>query len=623
MWGETMTVGNPPGSTPPSQLRRSTDVKPLPGHDPRAPGAGVTPVGPGGTPYADPQQKGVIRNAIFAAMAEGVAVLDGDFRVREINPAYTAMTGFFLSDVVGRVPRFIATPAPGLQEEIRMTAQRSGRWRGERWCRRKNGDEIAFAISITATTDGPASITHYLAIFTDVTQHKRDEQRLRLQASMDALTGLPNRSMLMAQLESEIASAQRLGSRLGVMLVDLDGFKLVNDTLGHQLGDELLQAVASRLTKAIRVSDLLTRFGGDEFIVIMPNVGTKQSIAAIAQRIVDSLGENFDLGITEASISASVGITVYPEDGATVQLLLQHATTATTRAKNTGKANFQFFNPHLDQLSPALLSMRTGLAKALERDEFELLYQPKANIATGKLTGVEALLRWRSPKHGLVMPGDFIPVLEESGMISSVGDWVMETACRQFRTWRTAGFGHIRVAVNLSVRQLRHGTLVNTVAKLLRRYKIDPSDLELEITETMIMNDTENAVVVLRQLSDMGVHLTMDDFGTGYSSLSYLKRFPQNTLKIDRSFVSDIATDPNDLEIARTVIQMGHSLGRTVVAEGVETEEQRLQLLQLGCDEMQGYLLSRPLSADDLSRMLASDHPHRFGQVVSPLCGFR
>jgi EAL domain-containing protein (putative c-di-GMP-specific phosphodiesterase class I) len=289
-----------------------------------------------------------------------------------------------------------------------------------------------------------------------------------------------------------------------------------------------------------------------------------------------------------------------------VHALLKNADAAMYRAKETGKANFQFYTAGLESESSARLAIKTGLSKALERQEFELLYQPKSDVATGRLTGAEALLRWNSAELGLMLPATFIPVLEETGLIDRVGDWVLESACQQQKLWRDAGFGHMRVAVNLSVRQLRQGTLVRTVENLLGRYSIDPSGLELEITESMIMKDTENAVAVLKDLSAMGVHLTMDDFGTGYSSLSYLKRFPQNTIKIDRSFVNDIAVDPDDLEIIRTIINMGHSLRRRVVAEGVETEAQRQLLHHLRCDEMQGYLLSPPVPPAIIDRMLAS-----------------
>jgi EAL domain-containing protein (putative c-di-GMP-specific phosphodiesterase class I) len=343
----------------------------------------------------------------------------------------------------------------------------------------------------------------------------------------------------------------------------------------------------------------------------MPDLGDLRNVLVVAHRIIDTLRLPFLLTGQEAYISASIGITSFPDDAQTVQALLKNADAAMYRAKETGKANFQFYTAGLDTMSSARLTIKNGLSRALERQEFKLLYQPKSDVATGRLTGAEALLRWHSAELGVMLPATFIPVLEESGLIDRVGDWVLETACQQHKKWRDAGHGHMRVAVNLSVRQLRQGNLVKTVETLLGRYDIEPSGLELEITESMIMKDTEHAVAVLKTLSAMGVHLTMDDFGTGYSSLSYLKRFPQNTIKIDRSFVNDIADDPDDLEIIRTIINMGHSLRRRVVAEGVETEAQRQLLRHLRCDEMQGFLISPPVPAAEIDRMLATTrHGH-------------
>jgi diguanylate cyclase (GGDEF)-like protein/PAS domain S-box-containing protein len=549
-----------------------------------------------------------LASAVFDNAAEGIAVLDANFRVTTINPAFSAVTGFDAVDVQGRRPFFLTTTAADgeLVDEIWTAIRQNGRWESEHWSARKDGQEYAVWLSISATTDEVGNISQYVVVFSDITQRKRDEERIRYQATYDALTGLPNRSLFMDRLSVALHQAQRHGHRVGLMFIDLDGFKLINDTLGHDVGDELLKEVAQRLLVCVRQGDTVTRFGGDEFTIIMPDLGEMRNVLAIAHRIVDTLKLPFQLKGAEAYISASIGITSFPDDAQTVQALLKNADAAMYRAKETGKANFQFYTHGLDAESTARLAIKNGLSKALERQEFELLYQPKCDVATGRLTGAEALLRWRSHEMGMMLPATFIPVLEETGLIDRVGDWVLETACHQHRVWRDAGHGHMRVAVNLSVRQLRQGTLVKTVENLLGRYSIDPSGLELEITESMIMKDTENAVAVLKDLFAMGVHLTMDDFGTGYSSLSYLKRFPQNTIKIDRSFVNDIAVDPDDLEIIRTIINMGHSLRRNVVAEGVETEAQRQLLHHLRCDEMQGFLLSPPVPPTDIDVMLAT-----------------
>jgi diguanylate cyclase (GGDEF)-like protein/PAS domain S-box-containing protein len=549
-----------------------------------------------------------LASAVFDNAAEGIAVLDANFRISTVNPAFTAVTGFGLADVQGQQPFFMGSTMAdgGLIDEIWSAIRRTGRWESELWSARKDGSDYAVWLTISATTDEVGNFNQYVAVFSDITQRKRDEERIRYQATYDALTGLPNRALFMDRLSLALRHAERNGDRLGLMFIDLDGFKLINDTLGHDVGDELLKEVAQRLLVCVRQGDTVTRFGGDEFTIIMPDLGEMRNVLAVAHRIIDTLKLPFLLKGSEAFISASIGITSYPDDAQTVQALLKNADAAMYRAKETGKANFQFYTAGIEGESTARLTIKNGLSKALERQELQLLYQPKCDVASGRLTGAEALLRWNSAELGQMLPGAFIPVLEETGLIDRVGDWVLETACHQHKLWRDAGFAHMRVAVNLSVRQLRHGNLVKTVENLLGRYAIDPSGLELEITESMIMKDTEHAVAVLKHLSAMGVHLTMDDFGTGYSSLSYLKRFPQNTIKIDRSFVNDIAVDPDDLEIIRTIINMGHSLRRRVVAEGVETEAQRQLLRQLRCDEMQGFLLSPPVPAKDIDRMLES-----------------
>jgi diguanylate cyclase (GGDEF)-like protein/PAS domain S-box-containing protein len=548
-----------------------------------------------------------LATALFDNTAEGIAVLDADFHITLVNPAFAVVTGFDIIDLAGRRPFFFDDSSDTDQIDAICAAIRdNGRWESELWSARKDGQEYAVGLSISATTDAMGRNDHYVVVLSDITQRKRDEERIRYQANYDALTGLPNRTLFMDRLTIALHQAERHGHRLGLMFIDLDGFKLINDTLGHDIGDELLKEVAQRLLVCVRQGDTVTRFGGDEFTIIMPDLGELRNVLAIAHRIIDTLKLPFLLRGNEAFISASIGITSFPDDAKTAQALIKHADAAMYRAKETGKANFQFFTAGLNAEASVRLGMKNGLSKALERQEFELLYQPKCDVATGRLTGAEALLRWHSGDLGMMLPTTFIPILEDTGLIDRVGDWVLETACRQHKLWRDAGHGHMRVAVNLSVRQLRQSTLIKTIETLLGRYSIDPSGLELEITESMIMKDTEHAVSVLKDLSAMGIHLTMDDFGTGYSSLSYLKRFPQKSIKIDRSFVNDIATDSDDLEIIRTIINMGHSLRRSVVAEGVETEAQHQLLRHLRCDEMQGYLFSRPVPPAEIDRLLAT-----------------
>ena len=554
-----------------------------------------------------------LADAIFESSAEAIVVLDRGFLITAVNPAFFAITGFSEAEVKGRHPTFldVVTDSASLSEVLE-TIHRTGRWDQEQWGYRKSGEEFAKKLSILGVAADDGVITQYVAVFADVTQRKYDEERIRYQANYDGLTGLPNRSLFMDRLRQSLRQAERLGQRVGLMYIDLDGFKLVNDTLGHQVGDDLLKEAARRLLSCVRHGDTVARLGGDEFSIILPDPGENGFAPAIAQRMIEALEQPFLLSDREAFISASIGITVFPEDAADAQSLLKNADAAMYRAKERGKANFHFYTADINAEVSERLVIKNGLSKALDRGEFTVYYQPKCNLATGRLTGVEALLRWRTENLGMMSPDKFIPVMEETGLIGVVGEWVLETACLQHRRWRDEGHPEMRVAVNLSVRQL-NADLPRTVQRVLDRTGISPAGLELEITESMIMRDSENAVAVLQALSDMGIRLAMDDFGTGYSSLSYLKRFPVHTIKIDRSFIADIATDPDDQEIIRTIISMGHSLRRRIVAEGVETEEQRVLLRKLRCDEMQGYLLSPPVPAAEIDRLLSSAWPGKDG----------
>ena len=551
------------------------------------------------------EEKLRLASAVFETTAEAIMVLDPSFRITTVNPAFTSITGYSAQEMLGRPPRFLSGERQNLHESIWESIRKSGRWDHEQWSLRKNGDEYAERISITAVTDMLKRIVQYIVVFSDITQRKLDEERIRYQANYDALTGLPNRALFMDRLTQALTQAGRSDQRLGLMFIDLDGFKLVNDTLGHDKGDELLVEASKRLMTCVRQGDTVARLGGDEFTIIMPNLGDVRNAPMVAQRIIDSLEQPFLLRTHEAFVSGSIGIATFPDDAGDAATLLRNADAAMYRAKEQGKANYQFFTAELNAQVSERMIIKNGLSKAMERNEFMLYYQPKCDLATGRMVGVEALLRWRSADMGMVSPVKFIPVMEETGLIGQVGEWAIETACHQHREWRNAGFPFMRVAVNLSVRQLRQNNLDEVVADILKRTGINASGLELEITESMIMKDTENAIALLQRLRGMGIHLAMDDFGTGYSSLSYLKRFPLDTIKIDRSFVNDIATDPDDLEIIRTIIQMGHSLRRRIVAEGVETEEQRKLLRKLKCDEMQGYLVSPPVPASEIDRMLS------------------
>jgi diguanylate cyclase (GGDEF)-like protein/PAS domain S-box-containing protein len=564
---------------------------------------------------------------VFDTAAEAIMVLNGEFCVTAVNPAYSAITGFSAREVIGGLPPFLewgqSDPEypkigmPALRRELEV----GGRWTGEQWNRRQNGERYAEHLSVVAIPGEKGLPGRFLVVFSDVTQRKLDEERIRYQASYDQLTGLPNRALFMDMLTKALASAGRNGEMVGLMFVDLDGFKQVNDTMGHDMGDLLLQEVAVRLKRCVRSSDLVARLGGDEFTILMPQLRDFRNAPRVAERITETLQAPFALAGKEAFISASIGITTFPDDAMDPATLLKNADAAMYRAKEQGKQHFQFFTAEMNAEIEERLILINGLSQALERDEFALYYQPKVNLMSGQLTGAEALLRWRHPDLGIIPSAKFIPIMEESGLIGSVSEWVIDAACRQHKKWLDDGI-NIKVAVNLSVRQLRQPGLPKSVAELLERAGVAAGGLELEITESMLMKDTENAIKTLTELNEMGVSLAMDDFGTGYSSLSYLKRFPLHTIKIDRSFISNIATDTDDYEIIRTIISMGHSLRRLIVAEGVETRQQLAILRELGCDEMQGYLVSPAIPADDLRKLvrkgnLLAAHLTHVGRAVS------
>jgi diguanylate cyclase (GGDEF)-like protein len=441
----------------------------------------------------------------------------------------------------------------------------------------------------------------YYLVYREITVRRKAEEKLRVVSTHDALTALPNRTLLHERLSHALARAQRHGRLLAVLFVDLDRFKNVNDTLGHEAGDKLLQVAAQRLYDCLRETDTMARQGGDEFVVLMDELTDREPISGVSQRILDAVAEPFVIDDQELHITASIGISVYPDDGRT---LLKNADIAMYRAKEKGKNNYQFYSAEIDNHSVERLSLESGLRRALERDEFTLHYQPKVNIASGLITGMEALLRWQHPELGSIAPGRFIPIAEENGLILPIGAWVLRTACSQNRAWQRQGVRRFPVAVNLSPRQFAGESLVDDVKSALDESGLAPSDLELEITESMVMNNPEQAVKLLQQLKKLGIRVAIDDFGIGYSSLAYLKRFPIDSVKVDRSFVEDIPEDENSMAIAQAVIAMAHSLRLKVVAEGVESEGQLSFLRGEGCDEIQGYYFSAARAASEISQIM-------------------
>jgi diguanylate cyclase (GGDEF)-like protein len=423
----------------------------------------------------------------------------------------------------------------------------------------------------------------------------------------DALTALPNRTLFLDRLEQELARAHRDNHMVAVLSLDLDRFKQINDSYGHPVGDQLLQAVAGRLSSHVRACDTVARTAGDEFGLVLTDLKAAHDAAEVAQKLLDSFARNpISTGDSEIFVTLSIGISIYPLDGLNTATLLKNADAAQHQAKDEGRNNFQFYAGHMNATAWQRLNLETELRRAIEREEFALHYQPKVDMDSAKIVGMEALLRWQSPDRGLVMPGGFIPLLEETGLILPVGEWVLRAACKQARAWKTAGLSNIHIAVNLSTLQFRQPDFSGLVLGILNENGLDPAlgEIELELTESLLMSNAEGAIDTLNKLHESGIRFSIDDFGTGYSSLSYLKRFPISSLKIDQSFVHDLSSDRDDEAIVAAIIALGHSLGLSIIAEGVETTGQLAQLRKMGCNEMQGYLFSRPVPAAEMTYLL-------------------
>jgi diguanylate cyclase (GGDEF)-like protein len=442
------------------------------------------------------------------------------------------------------------------------------------------------------------------AISRDIRARLAIEEKVAYLAQFDALTGLPNRNLFQDRLVQAMALAKRNEWPMAVLFIDLDRFKLVNDTLGHTAGDQLLKQAAERLRTCIRSSDTVGRLGGDEFAAILSELSIPSDAGLVAQKIIDLLRQPFDLDGKETYVSASIGITLYPADSDSAEALIMSADAAMYRAKEQGRNNYQYFTRDMNQRALARVQMEAALRRALERQEFRLAFQPKAHLTTGRICGFEALLRWQHPEKGVVPPAEFIPVLEDTGLIVPVGEWVLRSACAQIRAWQKSGLKVPPVSVNLSARQFEQQNLSEAVHRALSETGVSAELIEFEITESLLMNDPEGAARTLASLKESGVKLSMDDFGTGYSSLGYLKRFPIDTLKIDRSFVHDISNDASGETLTRAIIHLAQNLKLKVIAEGVETEDQLAFLKANGCDEMQGYFFARPTDAEECGRML-------------------
>lgn len=545
--------------------------------------------------------------AVFESSREGIVITDLEPRILAINRAYTEITGYSKAQVLGKNPKIIKSGHHGkpFYQAMWASLKTVGHWSGEIRNRRKNGEIYPQWLTISTVCNDRNEPCNYVGVFADITQMKQSEAQLAHLAHYDPLTGLPNRLLVQSRLHHAIERAQRHNLRIATLYVDLDRFKNVNDSLGHPIGDELLIMLAARLKKRLREEDTLARLGGDEFLLVLEDIKEPSESASVAQTLIDLLATPFALPSGhEIFINASIGISLFPDDASNVTELIQHADMAMYLAKKEGRSTYRYHTEALSIAANERLVMETRLRHALTAGEFVLHYQPLIDAHSGRAIGVEALVRWQPPGEAIVPPGKFIPIAEETGLIVPLGEWVLRTACAQGRAWIDAGFAPLVMAVNLSVRQFQSENLAEVIQRVLEETKLPAAYLELELTESMFMGHAERSIDTLKTLKAPGIQLAIDDFGTGYSSLTYLKRFPIDKLKIDQSFVRGLAHDPNDREIAATIIAMARGLKLSVLAEGVESEQQLAFLRQHGCDYYQGFLFHRPAPAKELEAWL-------------------
>ncbi len=547
--------------------------------------------------------------SVFDTMNQGVVVTDQNNRIISINMATTKITGYTIDDIQGRDPKIFASGRHDrlFYEEMWQSLTTTGYWENEIWDRHKNGQVCLKWMTINVIYNKQGSVSQYISIFSDITERKKTDELIWKQANFDALTKLANRSLFHKRFQQELDRCQRSGGTLAIIYLDLDGFKDINDSLGHAAGDVLLIEVAQRLQKYSRKTDVVARLGGDEFSLLTPGFLQPEQVGSIAQQILEALAKPITILGREIHISASIGIAIYPDDGQSLEELSKHADIAMYQAKKSGKNQFQYFCHEMKTKALHRLSLIHDLHIALDKLSFQIHYQPKIRLVDNKIIGMEALIRWTKPSGEIITPADFIPCAEETGMIIPIGDWVLTEACHQTKVWNEQFKAPLHIAVNLSARQFHRHNITDRVLTILETHALSPHLLELEITESILMNDVEEAIQVMAALRSHGISVAIDDFGTGFSSLSYLKRFPISTLKIDKSFIRDLTEVSKDAAIIRSIITLAESLNLEVVAEGVETVEQLTFLSQQKCDIAQGYHLAKPMSADEFERFLFSN----------------
>ena len=546
---------------------------------------------------------------VFENSTEAIIISDADAKIVSVNASFTRITGFAIEEVRGQYPSYLRSDYDDsvVYDSIWNGLRFNGQWQGEAWDRKKSGEAFPGLLSISAVRDSRGGITNFVAVFSDISSMKQAQDELYRLAHYDALTNLPNRVLLDARLAHAIERAKRSRRRAAVLLLDLDGFKTVNDSLGHWAGDELLKVISKRLSDAVREEDTVARLGGDEFAIVLEHLRKGEDAMVVARKLLEAVSQPIKLQEDHtALVATSIGIALYPDDGADASTLLRNADSAMYESKAIGPGNYSFYRPEMTDAVQARFRLESALRKAMAQDELEVWYQPQVSLKTGQVVGAEALVRWRHPERGLVMPGEFIQLAEETGLILPLGEWILRHACVQAKHWLDQGLSFGKISVNVAAAQIERGNLVNVVRDALDVSGLPGRYLELEITEGSLLHSADHARKVTGAIRDMGTPLAIDDFGTGYSSLSYLKQLPIDKLKIDRSFIKDLPGNSEDVAIARTVIALAHGLGLTVLAEAVENDEQRDFLLAEGCDEAQGFRFSKALPAPEFEAWMAS-----------------
>jgi diguanylate cyclase (GGDEF)-like protein/PAS domain S-box-containing protein len=536
---------------------------------------------------------------------QGILITDSDERIVSINTAFTRITGYSPAEAIGKTPDLLRSGLhdAGFRAEVRAAMHGAGPWVGEIVGKRKNGELFPQSVTISVVRNEQNKITHAFSIFSDISRHKEAEARLQRLANYDTVTGLPNRSLLNQLVGQALIGARRNNDHGALLVITLNRLGSINYTLGHEVGNELLCQVGLKFRQTLRDEDVLARIDGDKFVVALFHIEKREHAGIVAQKLLATLEQVFVIEPNELHVDASIGIAVYPEDGLDAAVLTRYADVAMMRVQQSEEKGFLFYSPEMNQRAKEQLRMEGELRHALGAGELSLHYQPKVSLRNGRVVGAEALLRWRHPQHGLIGPGAFIGVAEETGLILDVGSWVLDEACRQIRQWQDEHKVMPPIAVNLSARQFDR-QLPSRIHAVLERHQVKPEQIKLEITETLLVRGAENVIPIMNELVAMGIALALDDFGTGYSSLAYLKKFPISTLKIDRSFVIGLPDEESDCAIARAIVTMAQQLRQEIVAEGVETLEQMRFLRDLGCDQLQGFLFSPAIAADAFGAMV-------------------